>query len=280
MDSVKTLLISGGSTGLGFAVTEFFLKANWKVIVLSRSAQTFPLTHHNLKVIECTHSVSSISTIFDKIESHVEHGLDLLINNVGYALVGALETIDEAAVLNQFEVNFLSHVLLTKKCMPFLRQRKGKIFNISSLFGSMGCPFNSLYCASKYAIEGFNEALHFELKPQNINCSVLVPGQHHTNFGKNMVICQPKANHKPIYQEQYQGFNRLKETLTRKKGNSPSHFAEKVFALAHAKNLPPKILMNKDSRIPQIMRKLIPSKAYHFLQYKMFSKYFYPKECL
>lgn len=280
MDSKKTLLISGGSTGLGLAVIEFFARANWKVIVLSRSAQTFPFEHHNITIIDCTHSVDSISSIKNEIESHIQSGLDLLINNVGYALVGALETIDEAALLKQFEVNFLSHVLLTQKCLPFLRLRKGKIFNISSLFGSMGCPFNSLYCASKYAVEGFNEALHFELKPQHITCSVLVPGQHHTNFGKNMIVCQPKAIHNPIYQKQYQGFCRLKETLTQKKGNSLLKFAEKVYALAHTNKLPPKILMNKDSCIPQILRKLIPSKLYHFLQHKMFSKYFYPKECL
>ncbi len=277
----KTLLISGASGGLGFEVAQYFLQKSWRVIILTRSKNNITLKHHNLIIIESEHSVTGIKNSYKPLQHALnDSGLDLLINNAGFALVGALEYLSEDDINNQMQVNFLSHVYLTKLCLPYLRKNSGKIMNISSLFGGMGCPFHSLYCASKYAIEGFSEALHYELKPQKIACSIIVPGRHHTKFGANMQVVQPKDKQdklKNIYGEQYQGFYKLKQKLTDKKANNPQRFAQKIYQLSKRSHLPVKIAVNLDSHIPQAIRKYTPSWLYAWLQNKMFSKYFYPK---
>lgn len=279
MAKQKSLLISGGSSGLGAAVIEHFAKQNWRVIVLTRMPEAMNRVQ-NVEYLRCDHTVPSLDALKDTLTEMLTNGLDLLVNNAGFALVGALETLNEEQISQEFQVNFLSHVTLTKICIPFLRINQGKIFNISSLFGSMGCPFHSLYCASKYAIEGFSEALHYELKPQRIQCCAVVPGRHHTNFGKNMHIIEPNDSLKALYQEQYNGFYKLKSELTDKKANEPKKFAQKIFALANQNKLDPKIAVNADSLIPHLLRKYIPNRIYCWLQNKMFAKYFYPKECL
>jgi NAD(P)-dependent dehydrogenase (short-subunit alcohol dehydrogenase family) len=104
-------------------------------------------------------------------------GLDILINNAGYGLVGSVEesTLDEARA--QMDTNFFGVVRIVKACLPLMRsQRSGRILNISSIAGLTAIPFWSHYCASKYALEGFTESLRYEVRPWNIQVSLIEPG--------------------------------------------------------------------------------------------------------
>lgn len=274
MANPKTLLISGGSSGLGAAVIRYFLEHDWRVIVLSRDKSSVQ-THPNLVTLTCEHSTKGIDQVYEQLETYLQEGLDLLINNAGFALVGALESLDASDIYQQLETNLVSHIYLSKKCIPFLRRARGKIFNISSLFGMMGCPLHSIYCASKYAIEGFSESLHFELKPQQIQCCCIVPGRHHTRFGANMKIVDMQAPEQKIYQGLYQGFLNLKQMLTSKKANDPEQYAAKLYKLSLKNKLPPRIAVNPDSYLPYIIRKIYPDRLYHWGQNMLYSKHFY-----
>lgn len=280
MMSPKTVLITGVSSGLGQAMMRAFLRQGWQVYGVTRDKSHIIDSEPLLTIIECAHHQTAIAQKSEVISRHIHNGLDVLVNNAGYALVGALESLSDENINQQLQVNLLSHISLTRLCIPYLRKTQGKILNISSLFGKMSCPFHSLYCASKHAIEGFSEALHYELKPHNIQCSIIVPGRHHTQFGANMAIQTPASPYHAIYDKQYNGFYRLKAKLTHKKGNDPDFFANKIIQLAQQPYLPCRIAVNHDSKIPSLIQKYVPGKLYAYMQNKLFAQYFYPKKVL
>jgi short-subunit dehydrogenase len=116
-------------------------------------------------------SDASVSACLNTVSSQAGR-VDVLVNNAGYELAGALEehSIDEAKA--QFETNFFGVVRMTKAVLPFMRRQKhGQIVNITSLAGLSSIPFMGMYSASKFAAEGYTEALHLELKPLNIHVS-------------------------------------------------------------------------------------------------------------
>lgn len=105
-------------------------------------------------------------------------GLDCLVNNAGYMLLGALENTSEEQMRKQFEVNFFGPVFLIQELLPFLRRNKGVIINLSSVFGFLTWPLSSIYCASKYALEAISESLWQELRKQEIRVVIFEPGSH------------------------------------------------------------------------------------------------------
>ncbi len=270
----KVVLISGCSSGLGFAMAEAFLNCGWKVLGLSRQSD-HNHSHPLFTPIMLDIGQSDLSAMQEKLTPLLVSGLDLLINNAGFALVGALESLEENNIRQQMDVNFFSHVLITKVCLPALRQRKGKIFTISSTFGLIGFPFHSLYCASKFALEGFSEALHYELYGQGIQCTVIEPGRYKTEFGNRMQIVSPTPALDENYQSSYKGFLRLKKELSHKLPNDQAHFAQKICELALMKQVPVRVPIDQDSKLPYLLKKYLPSRLFAWLQYKMLAKYFY-----
>ena len=271
---MKSVLISGISSGLGLAMTQVFLTDGWRVIALTRSKENLSVEHPNLIALSINLSKTSSLHIQDILAPHLKEGLDLLINNAGFALIGAFETLDEAAIRQQMEVNFFAHLFVSKACLEALRKRKGKIFNLSSLFGLMGCPYHSMYCASKFAIEGFSEALHYEIANQGIQCTVIEPGRYHTQFGINMNIVEPTRLFEKNYLNSYQGFMQLKHKLKVKRANNIMQFANRILKLANKTKLPLRIPLDFDSKGPYLLKKYLPLHLFSWLQYKLFSKHF------
>jgi NAD(P)-dependent dehydrogenase (short-subunit alcohol dehydrogenase family) len=270
----KIVLITGCSSGLGFAMTQAFLNNGWKVLGLSRQSE-HPHSHPLFTPIMLDIGQNNFHAIHDMIAPFLINGLDLLINNAGFAMVGALESLEENHIRLQMDVNFFSHVLITKACLSALRQRRGKIFTISSIFGLIGFPFHSLYCASKFALEGFSEALHYELHGQGIQCTVIEPGRYKTEFGNRMQIVSPTPALDKDYQSSYKGFLRLKHELSQKLPNEQTIFAKKICMLASMTKVPVRLPIDRDSKLPYLLKKYLPSRLFAWLQYKMLAKYFY-----
>lgn len=270
----KVVLITGCSSGLGLAMTKAFLACGWKVLGLSRQSE-HPHIHPSFTPILLDIGQSNDKTVCDTLAPFLENGLDLLVNNAGFALVGALESLEESSIRQQMDVNFFSHVLISKTCIVALRQRKGKIFTISSSFGLIGFPFHSIYCASKFALEGFSEALHYELHGQGIQCTVIEPGRYKTEFGNRMQIIAPTTTLDKSYQASYQGFLQLKSELSAKLANDQRLFAQKICVLAEKKKVPVRVPIDRDSKLPYLIKKYLPSRLFAWLQYKMLAKYFY-----
>jgi NAD(P)-dependent dehydrogenase (short-subunit alcohol dehydrogenase family) len=116
--------------------------------------------------------VACVKTVSDRVGR-----LDVLVNNAGYELAGALEELSLAEAKAQFETNFFGMIRMVKAVMPLMRQQKGgQIINISSLAGLTTIPFMGIYSASKFAVESYSEALRLEVRPFNIHVSQIEPG--------------------------------------------------------------------------------------------------------
>jgi short-subunit dehydrogenase len=115
-------------------------------------------------------------------------GLDLLVNNAGVSAHGAFAEADEARLRRIFEVNFFAAAELTREAIPLLSQgRDSMIVNVGSILGSRGIPLNSEYCASKFAMRGWSEALRTELKSRGVGLLLVSPGTTDTEFFDNLL---------------------------------------------------------------------------------------------
>ncbi|PKQ19571.1 MAG: short-chain dehydrogenase/reductase [Actinobacteria bacterium HGW-Actinobacteria-6] len=176
MSSQKVVLITGASSGNGQAIAQLLSQEGYKVFGTSRnpsSAQPIP----NVVMLALdVRDDDSVAACVGAVTDQAGH-LDVLVNNAGYELAGALEelSLDEAKA--QFETNFFGIVRMVKAVLPLMRQQEGgQIINISSLAGLSPVPFVGIYSASKFAVEGYTEALRLEVQPLGIQVSQIEAG--------------------------------------------------------------------------------------------------------
>jgi len=128
-----------------------------------------------------------------------ESRLDVVINSAGYGLAGALEDTSVEEAKGQFETNFFGVLRVCKAALPIMRrQSRGYIVNVGSIGGVLGIPFQSMYSASKFALEGMSEALRMEVEPYGIRVVLIQPGNYHTGFTANRVTAI-KSDHASEY---------------------------------------------------------------------------------
>ena len=112
--------------------------------------------------------------------------IDVLINNAGYGVMGAVEDLSLDEFKSQFETNFFGVIRVTKEVIPIMRnQGNGNIINVSSVGGKIGLPLNSAYISSKFALEGLSESMRYELAQFGIDVILVEPGVVKTNFFEN-----------------------------------------------------------------------------------------------
>ncbi len=116
--------------------------------------------------------------------------IDVLVNNAGYGLLGAIEEVSDAEIADIYEINVFGLLRVTRATLPYLRkQRSGHIVNISSIVGLVGCPGGGLYSSTKFAIAGLSESLALEVAPFGIHVTIVEPGPFRTDFlGSSIVI--------------------------------------------------------------------------------------------
>jgi NAD(P)-dependent dehydrogenase (short-subunit alcohol dehydrogenase family) len=130
----------------------------------------------------------SVKEAIEKIVNEQET-IDVLVNNAGYALVGALEELSIEEIKEQFETNVFGVIRVVQEILPIMRkQRHGTIVNISSLAGRIGFPLTSAYVSSKFALEGLSESMAYEVEQFGIKVILIEPGVIKTNFDKNLKI--------------------------------------------------------------------------------------------
>lgn len=187
----KTIIITGASSGIGRETVAYFSTRGWNVAATMRHPeQEVALTRlPNVKLFKLdVTSTESVSEAVKAISTHFQN-IDVLVNNAGFGLVGAFEGATEEQIHKQFETNVFGLMRLTKAVLPTFRaQKSGRIINVSSIAGRMAFPIYSLYNSSKFAVEGFSEALSYELKPFNIKVKLIEPGPIKTNFNSSSKI--------------------------------------------------------------------------------------------
>ncbi|MBR1426526.1 MAG: SDR family oxidoreductase [Paludibacteraceae bacterium] len=175
----KTLLLTGGSSGIGKATVELFASRGWRVFELSRHGRS----HGNIVHIDCdVCDEPGVQKAVEEVLQQTER-LDVVISNAGYGISGAVEFTEMADAHHQFDVNFFGTLAVTKAVLPQLRkQQGGRIIYTSSVAAVLSIPYQSFYCASKAAINAFALALQNEVRSFGITVSVLMPGDVATGF--------------------------------------------------------------------------------------------------
>ncbi|NEW05808.1 SDR family oxidoreductase [Paenibacillus sp. SYP-B3998] len=184
---MKTIFITGASSGIGRAAAKHFAERGWNVVATMRTPEneTEFLKMNNILVLRL--DVEKKDTIQNAVAEGIQRfgKIEALLNNAGYGTIGILEAATEEQIRRQFEVNVFGLINMTKAIVPHFRSnQEGVLINISSMAGKVTFPSMSLYHSSKFAVEGFSEGLAYELASQNIKVKLIEPGATiNTDFG-------------------------------------------------------------------------------------------------
>jgi NADP-dependent 3-hydroxy acid dehydrogenase YdfG len=194
----KAWFITGASTGFGRLLAEEVLKAGGKVIATARKLDK--VADLETKYPQTAKALALDVTDAGQVDSAVTQALakfgrvDVLVNNAGYGLAGAIEEVSEAEFMPMFETNVFGLLRVTRAFLPHLRkQRSGHIINLSSIGGVVASPGIGFYNATKFAVEGISEALAGEVAPLGIRVTIIEPGPFRTDFlGRSGVVAKTR----------------------------------------------------------------------------------------
>lgn len=180
----KSVVITGGSSGLGLVLAKSFAKQGAKIALIARNQQKLNEAKNELLAFANNTDVliysvdlskgENIQQVVDDISSKF-YGIDILVNSAGILSEGYFEDTSMETFRAINETNYLALVNMTKTCLPYLKRSKGHIVNIASMASFFGAFGYTAYCASKFAVLGFSEALRYELKPQGVKVHVVCP---------------------------------------------------------------------------------------------------------
>lgn len=185
----KTWFITGAARGLGAEVAKAVMKVGDRVVATARSHKAIinVLGQDNEQLLSVELNVADGSQARRAVDVALSRfgGIDVLVNNAGYGHVGFFEELTTEDAQAQFATNLNGVLNVTWAALPVMRRaRQGRIFNLSSLGGIVGAQLYSLYCASKFAIEGFSESLAKEIAPFGLYLTIIEPGPFRTDFLK------------------------------------------------------------------------------------------------
>ena len=182
---MKTILITGASSGIGKACAQLFHQKGWNVAATMRSPEMekdlVPDDRMSVLMLDVVDKSSIDRTMQEAIARFGR--IDVVLNNAGYGSAGPLEAGSDEQIRRQFDVNIFGLIDVTRAALPHFREnRSGRFVNISSIGGLITLPLFSLYHATKWAVEGFSEGLQYELNPLGIDVKIVEPGGVATDF--------------------------------------------------------------------------------------------------
>jgi NAD(P)-dependent dehydrogenase (short-subunit alcohol dehydrogenase family) len=200
-------LITGAARGLGQAFTEAAVGAGDSVIATARTREPLDglVSAHGTAVFPLVLDVRDRAAVNDAVAAGVEHfgRVDVLVNNAGYGLAGAVEELDEARVRAQFDVNVFGLLWCTQAVLPYMRaQRSGHIFQLSSLGGVIARPNLGGYNASKWAVEALSDSLSQEVESFGVKVTIVEPGPFRSDWnGTSMDRAEPMSAYDGVLAE-------------------------------------------------------------------------------
>jgi len=180
----KTIFITGSSSGLGRATAKLFASKGWKVIATMRSPEKETELDKIAGIVLLPLDVTDSYQIKNAVDKALAMGeVDVVFNNAGYGMAGPLEGLTDEQIVRMVETNMMGAIRTTKAFLPYFRKKgTGLFINTTSVGGLITVPFNSLYHATKWALEGWGESMAFELKQFGIGLKIVEPGGMKTDF--------------------------------------------------------------------------------------------------
>ncbi len=237
----KTWLITGCSSGLGQSLAQAVAARGDRLVATARNPETlqelarqFPQTVR-VSALDVTRPETARAAV--ALAQEAFGGLDVLVNNAGYGLIGAIEEVVPDEYRPMFEVNVFGLIEVTRAALPVLRQRHGgRIVNLSSGAGIAGAPGSGYYNASKFAVEGLSEALDQEVTPLGLRVIIVEPGPFRTAFlGRSITM----ARHQIKDYDQTAGRRRVyRETSDGKQAGDPAKAVAVILKAIDSENPP------------------------------------------
>ncbi len=203
----QVIFITGCSTGMGRDLAERLARSGYTVIASARSVETL----NGLQVaLKLPLDVTRTESVQEAVASAIQHfgRIDVLVNNAGYAVRGAVEEVPVERAQAMFEANVFGVMRMTQAVLPHMRVRKsGRIINISSVSGKLVLPANGTHSATKFAVEALSDALRLELAPFGIQVVVIEPGSIKTQFHATVeaqardIFSDPATPYRPLYRQ-------------------------------------------------------------------------------
>jgi short-subunit dehydrogenase len=228
----KVIIVTGASSGMGKQTATTLIEQGHSVYGLARRVEKMQeLVKKGGQALEV--DVTKPTEIKQAIDYIVqkEGRVDILINNAGYAVYGAVEDVSLDDAKRQFEVNLFGLAEITKQVLPFMRKQKsGKIINISSMGGKMYTPLGAWYHASKHALEGWSDCLRLELKQFGIDVVIIEPGIISTEFSEVMSDPMVERAKGGPYREITQNLAKATAKNYSKENSSPASIVSELIA--------------------------------------------------
>ncbi len=246
----QTWFITGASAGFGRAFAEHALEQGYNVAVAARRQEKLA----EIEAIDPQRVLALTADVMkpDQVRSGVEKALerfgsvDVLINNAGYGVVGAVEETPEDELRALMETNFFGAMTVTNALLPAMREQKsGAIVMISSMGGQMSFAGFGPYSASKFAMEGLTEALAQEVAPFGIKTMIVEPGAFRTDFAGGGALRHMPAN--PAYAETVGGTREFASGMHGTQAGDPRKAAKAIDQALRAENTPLRLALGEDS---------------------------------
>ncbi|MFP5471069.1 MAG: SDR family oxidoreductase [Bacteroidia bacterium] len=263
MSNAKIILVTGGTSGIGRAVCHVLSSKGHKVYGTGRKVNNFdPLD--NFQVLQAdVDSYKSIETVVNTLIEK-EGRIDVLINNAGIGMAGAIEDSLVKEVMMVFDTNVAGPIRTCQAVIPHMRkQKQGLIINISSVGGLIGLPFRGVYSASKAAVESGTEALSMEVMQFGIKVVLVEPGDFKTSINENRYVSETAKE--SVYKED---FNRIYKIIEEEvyQGEDPKKIGELIHKIINTKH--PRLRYNVgnfDSKLALILKKTLPGRWFERL---------------
>ncbi|PQA54565.1 SDR family NAD(P)-dependent oxidoreductase [Siphonobacter curvatus] len=242
----KTIFITGASRGFGKLWAEAFLKRGDKVAATSRNISGLQdlADQYGSNFLPIALDITNREQSFAAVNQAKDHfgSLDVVINNAGYGLLGAVEEVNEAETKAVFEANVFGTLWVTQAALPIFRaQNSGHIIQLSSVLGVWSLPTLGIYNATKFAVEGFSEALASEVQPFGIHVTLVEPNGYTTDFGGASAV---QSQGIPAYQALKAGLGQL-EGLTADDYGKPEATVAAITKLVDSENPPLRLFLGK-----------------------------------
>jgi NAD(P)-dependent dehydrogenase (short-subunit alcohol dehydrogenase family) len=246
----RVWLITGAGRGFGNTFARHALEAGDRVVGTARSPEALQDLEQMApeRVLGLTLDVTDRTAAFDVAAKAVDcfGRIDVLVNNAGYSLQGALEELSEQEIRDEFDTNFFGVLWVSQAVIPVMRrQGRGQIINISSAAGGTGLPMAGMYCASKWALEGASEALAAELAPFGISVTIVQPSGFRTTFASSSHLRTDPIRE---YEETFADIlERISPSIAGTEAGDPALAAQAILALADNPEPPLRLLLGNNA---------------------------------
>ena len=238
----RTWFITGATRGLGVAIAKAALDAGDNVVVAGRNRDALiaVVGEDSDRVLTITLDVADLAQAQPAVDAALARfgRIDVLVNNAGYGHLGMFEESTAADVQAQYDTNVFGLMAVTRAVLPAMRaQRAGRIFNVSSIGGIVGGASGTLYCASKFAVEGFSESLAQEVAGFGIQVTVVEPGFFRTDFLEPTSV---KHGSVPVadYAEAAQALKTFYDGRSHNQAGDPAKLGQALVTLVNAPQQP------------------------------------------